>query len=1691
VARQAVKAKAEDLQALIQNRIEKLRPKLLDLSRRNPLISTSLAQRSNSVIRVVDELPDDLVQRILNEGEMRFISLPALEEDPRDEKSKAFQNALSNALRSDETFLAAMEALDAKSDKAIEEGRRLERELRDRIRADLGMPTRQTGKDVSLPQHAQNNGILPSYELPKPEEEHKDGRHTDENIQTLFLPEDLERKLNALTTKCRSWAQETGINVLQAAFGFLEWTEPNKTDSAFAPLVLLPVEIEKKKTREGAEFWVRSASEEPQTNLVLAEKLRIEFGIALPPYQGGSLEQYMKEVASASPNTIKWKVRRQVAFGVFPSARMAMYNDLAIGKHAFANSEIISNLFGGSAPSGATPFADEYEVDQPEIESKVPALVMDADSSQFSTIVDIAKGKNLAVEGPPGTGKSQTIVNTIAAAISEGKKVLFIAEKTAALEVVKSRLEAVGLGEFLLPLQAERSNRKLISASLRARLEMSAGSAPPDYAAKIDWFKKTRAELAEYLAVIGKPFGTSGLTVYAVIGKSLVGNRVLEGMPKSLQRSDIKDVHKYDRPRIAELRGIGDATERAWLAAKAASEFWAQTTVLNVDKFSVDHLCDLAKDTASALEEVQQARAQLAQFGLAEEIEVVRLERLGNLLTKLNADLPQLDRALVVRLCRMPASSGIGNFLKKCVKAQEGRDALLKIVRDPSHHAWPQTLKSIAALCRDNEMNSVEPAVWVEQVSTKAQVLSSRRDLHAKLQPFVEDAPQFRGCATEHLAKAGRIVRAAGKPVLVLRAPISSFAATSTLLQGVCQAGAALSARREGIRTSFAIMPDAAPAAVLECARVIRGAGFFGRFGKKFQKAKKLYVAHAKSPFEKTKAAKELQEFSEWMQATSDYLNDPQTRALFGVHFKGLDTDFEAFKKLAQFYQAVDEAFPGQNNRDLRSFLKSGDLDSILLLPEAVENNFAGTFAGLSDAIVQLEAEVARLKVGVESIRPLVAGFVNLATMLPASLADLGFAIEESQRLCGELDSDERAKSILVNKWDGARTNVKSVAAEVTTSQAIKKEGGFTENLITWLEQSTLQDAENAVRKVLAREEAAARSTKELSGSSGVAFDKRLSGKVAPDGISYLMAASQDRAGLHTHSSYQTQRAELYRHGFGWVLDALEAEGRSLESLGAKIEAVIYRAMAIAVYAKHGSVLARYPGAKLDERRATLATLDREIIQLSRKHLRKKIHDAARPPPGIGQGKKSTWTQCALIENEANKVQGHIPLRELNERAGAALLELKPCWMMSPLAVAQYLPAGEVMFDLCIIDEASQMPPEDAIGALSRCKQAMIVGDTNQLPPTSFFRKMLDDDDVDEDEATLEESILELANGTFRPARRLRWHYRSRHSGLIAFSNEHVYGGDLIVFPSASEQHPDMGVSLVRVEGRYKTGINPPEASAMVEAALEFMRTQPDRSLGIVTLNQKQRDLIQEEMNNALAHDPKAAEYVDRWLQKNDGLEEFFIKNLENVQGDERDAIFIGTVYGPETPGGPVMQRFGPINGIAGKRRLNVLFSRAKRKIVTFSSMTAANISADENGNVGAHMLKRWLEYSATGVIHAGQQTEREPDSDFEVYVIDQLKAMGCIPVPQVGVAGYFIDIGVKHPSWPHGFILAVECDGAAYHSSRSARDRDRLRQEVLEGLGWSFHRIWSTDWFNDAAKEGARLRAAVEARLKQLNVKS
>ena len=538
------------------------------------------------------------------------------------------------------------------------------------------------------------------------------------------------------------------------------------------------------------------------------------------------------------------------------------------------------------------------------------------------------------------------------------------------------------------------------------------------------------------------------------------------------------------------------------------------------------------------------------------------------------------------------------------------------------------------------------------------------------------------------------------------------------------------------------------------------------------------------------------------------------------------------------------------------------------------------------------------------------------------------------------------------------------------------------------------------------------------------------------------------------------------------------------KALAKLLEIAVVKKLAEVAYGQFGSIISEFSGARLDRLREEFKDLDRRLINLSSNEILDQAIKSARPARGVSRGKKSDYSDMGLIDHQLG-LKRRVSPSKIVKRSIGALIELHPCWMMVPTAVASFLPREE-LFDLVVIDEASQMTPEHSISALMRAKQAIIVGDTNQLPPTNFFKSAADVEEEDSDIATIEESILELANTAFHPKHRLVWHYRSRHESLIAFSNFYIYENDLVIFPSPGGKRDKMGVDLIRADGVYQSGINPVEAAVVADAIVLFMENDFDRSLGVVTMNQSQMDQIHSMVMRHAENNSKVSDYLERWDSEDDGLQRFFVKNIENVQGDERDVIFISTVYGKD-PLGRFRQAFGPINGSAGKRRLNVLFTRAKEKITTFTSIPLDQLNPGEH-NEGAILLKRWLEYSGTGVVGERlQDSDRSkfgPDSPFEEHVIERIESLGYKAIPQVGVSNYFIDIGVKHPSYDLGYICGVECDGASYHSSKSARDRDVLRQEVLEGLGWDIYRIWSTDWFKNSNLQTEMLKKYLDQKL-------
>ena len=506
--------------------------------------------------------------------------------------------------------------------------------------------------------------------------------------------------------------------------------------------------------------------------------------------------------------------------------------------------------------------------------------------------------------------------------------------------------------------------------------------------------------------------------------------------------------------------------------------------------------------------------------------------------------------------------------------------------------------------------------------------------------------------------------------------------------------------------------------------------------------------------------------------------------------------------------------------------------------------------------------------------------------------------------------------------------------------------------------------------------------------------------------------------------------------------------------------------------------LAHFSGADQNAIRQQFKDYDNRLKQLQQEKIAFEVAQAGikSTVSGVSSGKVASYTEMGLINKETNKKTRHVPIRQLVKRSPRSLQALKPCFMMGPHSVAQYLAPGEIEFDLIVMDEASQIKPEDALGTIARGKQLVVVGDPKQLPPTSFFDKSIENEEDDVTAIEQSESILDVSFPMFN-ARRLRWHYRSRHESLIAFSNQEFYDNNLVVFPSPSNKSDEFGIKFTHVKtGFFNNQCNIEEAKVIAEAVKKHLLHRPDESLGVVAMNAKQREQIERCVEELSKDDTR---FRDALAENSYTDEPLFLKNLENVQGDERDVIYISCTYGPAHAGASQMaQRFGPINSAAGGRRLNVLFTRSKKRMHVFSSMTEGHILASNNSSPGVKALKSFLSYAQTGKLQQQIHTGKAPDSDFEISVMNALKLEGFNCVPQVGVAGYFIDLAVQDPGQPGRYLMGVECDGATYHSAKSARDRDRLRQSVLESLGWNIKRIWSTDWFKNPQ---AQLKPIIE----------
>ena len=564
---------------------------------------------------------------------------------------------------------------------------------------------------------------------------------------------------------------------------------------------------------------------------------------------------------------------------------------------------------------------------------------------------------------------------------------------------------------------------------------------------------------------------------------------------------------------------------------------------------------------------------------------------------------------------------------------------------------------------------------------------------------------------------------------------------------------------------------------------------------------------------------------------------------------------------------------------------------------------------------------------------------------------------------------------------------------------------------------------------------------------------------------------------LHLWATYSRQRQRALVLGLKRVLESMENGGMSagvLEVFDAACLMSLWREVE-----RQRPRIASFDGLEHNGRVREFRELDQARLQLARYQVLGK-HHAGLPSMEGAVG------AVGIIRGELERKRGHRAVRRLLKDAGSAVQAIKPVFMMSPLSVAQFLAPGAVEFDLLVIDEASQVQPVDALGAVARARQLVVVGDSRQLPPSPFFMRMTtgvaDGAEEAEEETVAEardmESILGLCSARGLPQTMLRWHYRSRHHSLIAVSNHEFYEDRLFIVPSPHSSHAALGLKFRHVaDGVFDSGAsgtNRPEARAICREIIRHAREAPNLTLGVAAFSVRQQQAILDELELLRREHPELESFFNGHPE-----EPFFVKNLENIQGDERDIIFISIGYARNADGYMAM-RFGPLSVDGGERRLNVLITRARVRCEVFSSITADDIDLSRAGGRGVAALKCFLNYAAGGRLEIPKGSMGEEQSPLEEGVRRALVGEGHEVHTQVGMAGFFIDLAVVDPAHPGRYLLGIECDGAAYHSSRSARDRDRLRQAVLEAHGWRLHRVWSTDWFARPEHELRRMQAAI-----------
>ena len=1654
---------------VVARRIEEFRKSLLDTSMRNRLINfrvrTKAGKSLEKVVEVSGANPADVLQRLVVDGKtMSFIGRP----DPK--QSELNENMLG-------TLSETIPLFESNADSA----------------------------DI-LPNSADEGKQLAEV--------------NDAKLMTREFASVLNRKLTKISRDANLSLEEQGVNVLYLALGMLEWYEDgNSNESRHAPLIMVPVTLE--RTAHGA-LRLRWDGGEIGENLSIAAKLRgSEFGLKMPPLsETVEPDSYFQAVSAMIQHKPNWRVNTQaIALAFFSYAKFLMYKDLdpeewpngsKPGEHATVGALLDSGFEEHEDGIAEEAFLDPLRVPGDTCE------IYDADSSQTLAILEANTGRSMLIEGPPGTGKSQTIANIIAEAVGSGRKVLFIAEKAAALDVVFRRLREAGLGDACLELHSNKTNKRSFYAELKRTVQVSAPKAAKA-ANELRQLTEARAALNSYCEAINEPLLGRDISPRFAIGSLMrlhadieeIGRQPFEPMQDWTQ-ADFQFRWDHVRRLQEHLQRMGIPTSHP---------FWGSQLdmLLPDDKEDIRHaliIAEAAVETFAAAATLLSATLKVE--GPVRPADLDRLEELANYV----AHAPHLAGISVSENDWPEARGGLdenianARWLKMLLTTLRDRLANDALEQDPGDIASALRLDTLTPLLIDwsaGRLGPVLDALEAAQIASEslettayelAQLLCvmvphdlGEMESLASLAKKVAGAPDLNGMAVadDGWKEASEDLKTALENVTRIQTAQKKFGTVLT-------------------EQAWKVIPELMITVLEKYGNSFWGRLFNRSFKSAYREAGTLFINAPQEYGERVNGLRAIAEVS----AANEQLADLRgtCSAYFNERWNETASDVMALRAAISWIVALHESIRcGKVPLGVLNYFARGTDARLASLADELRTKLADTrhtIGVLRQALRKVggidldhsgsghnDQEQKLYRWHLDSLRPRLANIGNflLTTEGYANTLERLDRIAAARTLITKLANErELLEARFSLHWRAEESAFDYLTATVDWladfHQRIRSgdlPGGliafFAENdqssklqEVVQIAQAARQKSQIAVRKVM--------SLAKQTGDPTVFTEAPMAEQ--RQRLAEWLARLDD---LQSLIVYNSLAAEAHRYGLHETIRLAEswlgAQSHLAEAfVRAWYTGVLREAM------RERPVLARFERTAHEQLAAEFRHLDRLLLEINRR----KVQVAHwRSVPRHNATGALGWLQAQMELGNRHK-----PVRVAMSQAHEAIQAIKPVYLMSPLSIAMYLPANGPRFDVVLFDEASQVKPEDAFGGILRAQQCVVVGDSKQMPPTSFFDKLTGDDGTEDDEEIDEvgkiakdlESVLALMSSKVPPRsprrRDLCWHYRSRHDSLITTSNRLFYDNRLVVFPSPQRHGAGAGLILrhdpTTIYGRGAKRTNPKEAKQIAEAALHHVREHPELTFGIAAFSKAQREQILDEIDLLRRdHDEFTA------FDSRHPFEPLFVKNLENVQGDERDVILISVGYGRDEAG-YVSMSFGPLNRDGGERRLNVLITRARIRCEVFTNLRGADIRVGENPGRGIVALKHFLTFAETGSLDIIEVTGREPISPFEEEVLDRLRALGYDVEPQIGSAGFFIDMAVRHPEDARCFVLGIECDGAMYYRARAARDRDKLRQDVLESRGWRLHRIWSIDWFQNPERELKRVVCAIQLAIAAAN---